>query len=81
MNVPCPFRGRPSSRRKANSRRRPPASAGMAEVELCPVSAPFSLEWAYGSVRPSSKPEDFDAISRAAKDAKAAKTAWELSQA
>ncbi len=49
------------------------------EVRLAP--APFSLESAYRSVRPSSKPEDFDAITRAAKDAKAAKTAWELSQA
>ena len=44
------------------------------------MSAPFTLESAYGSVQPSSEPEDFDAITRAAKDAKAAKTARELSQ-
>ena len=78
MNVPRPFRGRPSSRRKPQSKsrlRRPPASAGTADGEVRPVSAPFSLESAYGSVQPSSRPEDFDAVCRVAKDAKAAKTA------
>ena len=40
-----------------------------------PVPAPFSLESAYGSVQPSGKPEDFDAVSRTAKDAKGGETA------
>ena len=35
----------------------------------------FSLESTYGSVKPSKRPEDFDAISRKAKDAKAEDTA------
>ncbi len=38
-----------------------------------------SLESAYGSVKPSSEPEDFDEISRNAKDAKAEDTLRELS--
>ncbi len=83
MNVPRPSRGRPSLQQKPQSRsrlRRPPASAGKTNDEVRPVSAPFTLESAYGSVQPSSEPEDFDAITRAAKDAKAAKTARELSQ-
>ena len=37
------------------------------EVRLAAV---FSLESAYGSVKPSSTPEDFDRISQNAKDAK-----------
>ena len=41
-------------------------------------SAPFSLESAYGSVKPVEKPEDFDKISLEVKDAKAEKTAREL---
>ncbi|MBI2872660.1 MAG: type II toxin-antitoxin system PrlF family antitoxin [Chloroflexi bacterium] len=46
------------------------------EVRLAPAS--FSLESAYGSVKPSRKPEDFDEVSRTAKDAKAEKSAREL---
>lgn len=38
------------------------------EVRLSAAS--FNLESAYGSVKPSSTPEDFDEISRNAKDAK-----------
>ena len=38
----------------------------------------LSLESAYGSVRPSAKPEDWDEVSRNAKDAKAEKTVREL---
>ena len=49
------------------------------EVRLAPAS--FSLESAYGSVKPSKKPEDFDEVSRTAKEAKAEKTARELSKA
>ena len=49
------------------------------EVRLAPAS--FSLESVYGSVKPSKKPEDFDELSRTAKDAKAEKTARELSKA
>ena len=49
------------------------------EVRLAPAS--FSLESVYGSVKPSKKPEDFDEVSRTAKDAKAEKTARELSKA
>lgn len=48
-------------------------------VRLAP--APFTLESAYGSVKPSQRPEDFDEISRNAKDAKAGQTARELSGA
>ena len=42
------------------------------EVRLKPVA--YSLESAYGSVRPSRKPEDFDELSRVARDAKAEQT-------
>ena len=45
------------------------------------AAASFTLESAFGSVRPSQRPEDFEAISRMAKDAKAEKTAHELSEA
>ena len=47
-----------------------------AEVRLAAGS--FSLESAYGSVKPSRKPERFDEIARRAKDAKAEETAREL---
>ena len=49
------------------------------EVRLAAV--PFSLESAYGSVKPSNNPEDFGAISRKVKDAKAEETARELNGA
>lgn len=42
------------------------------EVRLARAS--FTLESAYGSVRPARSPEDFKEISRAAKEAKADKT-------
>ena len=45
------------------------------------AAASFTLESAYGSVQPSSHPEDFDEVSRNAKDAKAEQTARELSGA
>lgn len=48
-------------------------------VRLTPVS--FSLETAFGSVKPSTSPEDFDKVSRAAKDGKAEESARELSEA
>lgn len=48
------------------------------KVSLAP--ARFTLESAYGSVKPSQKPEDFEAISRAAKEAKAEETLRELAQ-
>ena len=38
----------------------------------------LSLESAYGSVRPSAKPEDWNEVTRRAKDEKAAKTVREL---
>ena len=40
----------------------------------------FSLESAYGSVKPSKHPEDFDEVSRNAQDAKAEDTAKDLIQ-
>lgn len=43
------------------------------EVRLAPAS--FSLESAYGSVKPSREPEDFDEISRIAKESKAESSA------
>ena len=48
-------------------------------VRLAPVS--YSLESVYGSVKPSKKPEDFEEVSRVARDAKAEKTARELNKA
>ena len=44
------------------------------------AAASFSLESAYGSVKPSTSPEDFDEVSRSAKDAKAEDTARALSE-
>ena len=49
------------------------------EVRL--AAAPLSLESAYGSVKPSSKPEDFEEISRKAKDAKVEETMRESTEA
>ena len=46
------------------------------QVHLAPAS--FTLESAYGSVQPSNHPEDFEAISRIAKGAKAEATLREL---
>ena len=46
------------------------------EVRLALV--PSSLESAYGSMKPSEKPENFEEISRTAKDAKAERTVREL---
>ena len=46
------------------------------QVRLAPAS--FTLESAYGSVQPSSRLEDFEAISRIAKDDKAEATTLEL---
>ena len=40
----------------------------------------FTLESAYGSVKPSQRPEPFDEITRIAKDEKAERTARELMQ-
>lgn len=42
------------------------------------AAAQFSLESAFGSVRPSARPEDFEQLSRAVKDEKAIDTAREL---
>ncbi len=44
------------------------------------AAASFSLESAYGSVKPSASPEDFDEVSRSAKDAKTEDTARVLSE-
>ena len=49
------------------------------EVRLAPPS--FSLESAYGSVKPVEKPANFEAISLIAKEAKAEKTARALKDA
>jgi AbrB family looped-hinge helix DNA binding protein len=49
------------------------------EVRLAPVS--FSLESVYGSVKPSRKPEDYEKVSRTAKEAKAEKTSRALNKA
>ncbi|MCY3957492.1 MAG: type II toxin-antitoxin system PrlF family antitoxin [Chloroflexi bacterium] len=42
------------------------------------AAAQFTLESAYGSVRPTAQPEDFEQLSRDAKDEKAMATAREL---
>ena len=49
------------------------------EVRLAPAS--FTLESAYGSVKPSQRPEDFEKLSRAAKEAKAERTLRKLREA
>lgn len=46
------------------------------KVYLTP--APFTLESAYGSVRPVARPTDWESVSRAAKDAKAEEAVREL---
>lgn len=43
--------------------------------------ASFTLESAYGSVKPSHRPEDFEAISRAVKEAKAENTLRKMRKA
>ena len=45
------------------------------------AAAAFSLESAFGSVRPSAHPEDFEQIERDAKDAKAVETVREMRDA
>ena len=45
-------------------------------VRLAPVS--FTLESAFGSVKPAERPTNFDALVRAAKDDKAGETMREL---
>ena len=42
------------------------------------AAAPFSLESAHGSVKPPTSPEDFDVVTRNAKDSKAEEAAREL---
>ena len=42
------------------------------------TAAPFNLESAYGSVRAAEHPEDFDEVSRIAKEAKAVETIRKL---
>ncbi|HET7038044.1 MAG TPA: AbrB/MazE/SpoVT family DNA-binding domain-containing protein [Thermomicrobiaceae bacterium] len=49
------------------------------EVRITP--ARFTLESAFGSVAPSRQPEDFEALTEAAKEAKARATADEICQA
>ena len=44
------------------------------------IAGSFSLETAYGSVKPSRRPEDFKEISRIAKEDKAERTARELNE-
>lgn len=51
------------------------------EGEARLAATPLTLESAYGSVKPSKNPEDFEAISRNAKDSKAEETLRELSEA
>ena len=50
-------------------------------VELRLTAAFFTLESAYGSVRSSKKPEDFDEIARRVKDAKAEGTGKKMREA
>ena len=45
------------------------------------AAAPMTLDSAYGSVEPYRSPEDFEEISRIAKDAKAEETTRESSEA
>ena len=48
--------------------------------QVCLSQAAFTLESAYGSVNPSRRPEDFEKISRLAKDDKAERAARKLRQ-
>ena len=48
------------------------------EVRLKPVA--YSLESAYGSVEPSRRPEDFDELSRVARDTRAERTLQKMSE-
>lgn len=48
------------------------------EVRLAPAT--FNLVSAYGSVKPSQRPEDFEEASRIAKEEKAEKTVREMSK-
>ena len=48
-------------------------------VRIAPAS--FSLESAYGSVKPAAGPDDLEQVSRDAKDEKAERTASELGEA
>ncbi len=47
------------------------------EVRLRPVS--YSLESAYGSVEPTGEPQDFDELSRSARDARAERSLQKMS--
>lgn len=49
------------------------------EVRLRPVVA-YSLESAYGSVEPAGELQDFDELSRAARDARAERTLQKMSR-
>ena len=51
------------------------------EANISPSPDAMSLEAAYGSVKPSNRPEDFDEITAIAKQAKAEETAQELNDA
>ena len=51
------------------------------EAAELPRAPQFSRESAYGSVKPLARPEDFDAASREAKEAKAEATVRYLRQA
>ncbi len=45
------------------------------------AAATFTLESAFGSVQPSARPEDFEGVSREAKDAKVEDTLREMREA
>ena len=47
-------------------------------MEMHLAAVPFTLESAYGSVTPSTRPEPFDEIIRTAKETKAEDTVREL---
>ena len=51
------------------------------EADINPSSDAMSLEDAYGSVKPSGKPEDFKQITAIAKQAKAEQTVREMNEA
>ena len=52
----------------------------MEEEEAPSAPTSFTLESAYGCVRPSHKPEDFEAMLRIAKEAKAEETLRKLTE-
>lgn len=71
----CNSRPNQTSNRNGRDSRR-----SEADVEVRSVADTFSLESAYGSVKPLRQPEDFKWVTQAAKDAEAERTQKSLNK-